>query len=42
MRKVSRLVAIALLAGVSVVGVAGTASAYIKCGPCNGCCVAPK
>ncbi|WP_255946229.1 hypothetical protein [Streptomyces odontomachi] len=41
MRKVSRLIAVALLAGVSVVGVAGTAGA-INCGPCYGCCVAQK
>ncbi len=37
MRKVSRLVAVVMLAGIGLVGVTGTASA-INCGPCYGCC----
>ncbi len=37
MRKITRIVAIFMLAGISVVGVTGTASA-INCGPCYGCC----
>jgi hypothetical protein len=40
----SRLIAVALLSGVGLLGVAGTANAVgsINCGPCYGCCVAPK
>lgn len=41
MRNVRRLIAVALLAGIGVVGVTGTASA-INCGPCYGCCIAAK
>jgi len=44
MRRISRFVAVALLTGVGLVGVAGAADAVptIRCGPCYGCCVAPK
>jgi hypothetical protein len=44
MRKYSRIVAVALLTGIGLVGVAGTASATqnINCRPCYGCCVAPR
>ena len=44
MRRINRIVAIALLSGVGLLGVAGTANASqnIRCGPCYGCCIAPK
>ena len=37
MRKASRLIAVALLVGFSLIGATGTASA-INCRPCYGCC----
>lgn len=44
MRRFSRLIAVTLLTGASLVGVAGAAGASpsINCRPCYGCCVAPK
>jgi hypothetical protein len=42
MKKVARIVAVALIAGGTVASTSLPASAMFKCGPCYGCCIAQK
>lgn len=42
MKKVARIVAVALLAGGTVAATSLPANAFVKCGPCFGCCAPQK
>ena len=42
MKKVTRIVAVSLIAGGTLLSTTLPANAFVKCGPCFGCCVAQK